>query len=165
MNATIPNLDTMPSIEDAQEILTSIEEALKAERFRYSWYGEYLPNGTASIWLPLNKHWGLKIFKHLNWGPSGYEGAVLNAIYAFEHGIGPYMHAYEYRVKFCNNECPAFFMQRAEDAIDKFYGYPELHSVIEEWKSHGFYDIHDFNSGILDGKLVLIDTSHRKYDW
>lgn len=151
------HLDMLPKLEDVQAILDSMQEWLSDKC--WGWYGDYMPSGTACSWLPLNKYWGMKIFRSLDWGENGYEGTIYNAVDAYDLGIGPYVHMQEFRVNFQNKSCPAFFMHRAERV--RWCGHVTLQACLEEWRKHGFHDIMEDNTGEIDGKLLLIDTSHR----
>lgn len=170
------NLDNLPTIEDAQAIITSIEEWCRASDTYIEWQ---IPNGMGCMWLPLNKDWGLKIFYREGWG-SGFDGTMRNAIDAYEAGIGPYVHAMKHVVKLGNKMCPCFFMQRVpviledeydynfeydDDSNTDYYNAEDVQEFVEYCKEFGFYDLIPANLGLLDGRLVMVDSSHRRFDY
>lgn len=168
------NLDSLPSIEDAQAIIDSIQVYANEKHVSLNWY---FSSGKGCIWLPLNKDWGLKIFYREDWG-SGSEGTIRNATDAYEAGIGPYVHGIKHLVNFDGKMCPCFFMQRVpvvlnsdeyqcyrDNEEDEYFDNEEIDNFVKHCRQFGFYDLIPENLGILDGKLVMIDSSHRKFDF
>lgn len=166
------NLDNLPSIEDAQTILSSIETWAN-ENGSSVWWN--LPSGMGSAWLDLNAEWGLKIFFRDGWG-SGVDGTIQNAMDAYEIGIGPYIHPLKHLIKIDGKICPCVFMQRVPVVLDNdeydfeydddsntdYYYDDEVDDFVKYCGEFGFYDLIPSNLGVLDGNLVMVDSSHRR---
>lgn len=149
------NLNTLPTIEQAQAQLDAINYLCGRWSIRHC-----LPFGTSCVWMDMNDEWGLKICYNDKWG---FVRTQENGIAAYELGFGPYVDSTIHTVTWDDVLYDAYFMQKARRITwDEFNAHPDRDTLRREWERWGYYDISAPNCGELDGRIVLIDTSHRE---